>query len=77
MLVLTHGLDFFLFAQMCLSFAELRKLALVLVEGWMAIIRSQSVSSGASPNGNAVYSLFGSCRDFITLLCFIPTRNVL
>ncbi|XP_053494915.1 serine/threonine-protein phosphatase 1 regulatory subunit 10 [Ictalurus furcatus] len=29
---------------------ELRKLALVLVEGWMAIIRSQSVSSGASPN---------------------------
>uniref|UniRef100_A0A8C1JY88 Serine/threonine-protein phosphatase 1 regulatory subunit 10 n=1 Tax=Cyprinus carpio TaxID=7962 RepID=A0A8C1JY88_CYPCA len=30
---------------------ELRKLASVLVEGWMAIIRSQSVSSGASPNG--------------------------
>ncbi|KAI7798691.1 serine/threonine-protein phosphatase 1 regulatory subunit 10 [Triplophysa rosa] len=29
---------------------ELRKLSLVLVEGWMAIIRSQSVSSGASPN---------------------------
>ncbi|KAM9434201.1 serine/threonine-protein phosphatase 1 regulatory subunit 10 [Clarias gariepinus] len=29
---------------------ELRKLALVLVDGWMAIIRSQSVSSGASPN---------------------------
>uniref|UniRef100_A0A672MIW1 Serine/threonine-protein phosphatase 1 regulatory subunit 10 n=1 Tax=Sinocyclocheilus grahami TaxID=75366 RepID=A0A672MIW1_SINGR len=30
---------------------ELRNLASVLVEGWMAIIRSQSVSSGASPNG--------------------------
>lgn len=29
---------------------ELRKLASVLVEGWMAIIRSQSVSSAASPN---------------------------
>ncbi|KAL6457485.1 hypothetical protein MHYP_G00344480 [Metynnis hypsauchen] len=29
---------------------ELRKLASVLVDGWMAIIRSQSVSSGASPN---------------------------
>ncbi|XP_062866202.1 serine/threonine-protein phosphatase 1 regulatory subunit 10 isoform X2 [Trichomycterus rosablanca] len=29
---------------------ELRKLALVLVDGWMAIIRSQSVSSGVSPN---------------------------
>ncbi|XP_076864616.1 serine/threonine-protein phosphatase 1 regulatory subunit 10 [Brachyhypopomus gauderio] len=29
---------------------ELRKLASVLVDGWMAIIRSQSVTSGASPN---------------------------
>uniref|UniRef100_A0A8B9KPJ0 C3H1-type domain-containing protein n=1 Tax=Astyanax mexicanus TaxID=7994 RepID=A0A8B9KPJ0_ASTMX len=31
-------------------FHYLRKLASVLVDGWMAIIRSQSVSSGASPN---------------------------
>lgn len=30
--------------------AELRKLALELVEGWMAIIRSQSVSTAVSPN---------------------------
>lgn len=37
----------------CVFFPELRKLALVLVEGWMAIIRSQSVSSGASPNGRS------------------------
>ncbi|KAG1947253.1 serine/threonine-protein phosphatase 1 regulatory subunit 10 [Pimephales promelas] len=29
---------------------ELRKLASVLVDGWMAIIRSQSVASGVSPN---------------------------
>ncbi|TRY66675.1 hypothetical protein DNTS_008005 [Danionella cerebrum] len=29
---------------------ELRKLASVLVDGWMAIIRSQSVSSAVSPN---------------------------
>ncbi|XP_026851451.2 serine/threonine-protein phosphatase 1 regulatory subunit 10 [Electrophorus electricus] len=29
---------------------DLRKLASVLVDGWMAIIRSQSVTSGASPN---------------------------
>lgn len=36
----------------CLLFVELRKLAAVLVDGWMATIRSQSVSGSAtSPAG--------------------------
>lgn len=34
-----------------LLFLELRKLASVLVDGWMATIRSQSVSSSGSPAG--------------------------
>uniref|UniRef100_A0A8C2CVS3 Protein phosphatase 1, regulatory subunit 10 n=1 Tax=Cyprinus carpio TaxID=7962 RepID=A0A8C2CVS3_CYPCA len=45
---------------------ELRKLASVLVEGWMAIIRSQSVSSGASPNGR-VSSLEEMDTSFLSL----------
>ncbi|KAI5607764.1 serine/threonine-protein phosphatase 1 regulatory subunit 10 [Silurus asotus] len=42
---------------------DLRKLALVLVDGWMAIIRSQSVASGASPNGNAAFHFLHLIHD--------------
>lgn len=71
--------DFLLFAQPCLSglfFIELRKLALVLVDGWMAIIRSQSVSSGASPNGNTFFTflhliLIGISSPSSVSLCLV------
>ncbi|KAK7124871.1 hypothetical protein R3I94_019056 [Phoxinus phoxinus] len=46
---------------------ELRKLASVLVEGWMAIIRSQSVASGVSPNDKKRKKEDGKVRPEVKL----------
>ncbi len=51
--------------ELFLFLSELRKLASVLVDGWMTIIRAQSVSSGVSPNGRV------SSLHCLLSLCFL------
>ncbi len=54
-----------------LLFLDLRKLASVLVDGWMATIRSQSVSSsGNSPAGTDQSSAVRMC--VVVLQCLLP-----
>lgn len=62
-----------------LLFLELRKLASVLVDGWMATIRSQSVSSSGSPAGTGPITLHffkKSVSLFSATVCNTPSVNL-